>query len=232
MPNRTAARRSEADQMSGEADRLPSFISPLTKTPRKREIVMDLIRTQRLELRPFEAADARRVAYLAGEYAVSKMCGRIPHPYSYPAAIEWIGKTQAQRGSGSEYPFAIVLESDGLIGSCGVNRMGEGDVWEIGYWLGMPYWGQGYASEAAEGLMWWAREALGAKVFTAGHFLDNPASGKVLRKLGFVPAGKGELFGLARQRTSPVERYVWPESARAVKLPDLAAHAPHRALDT
>lgn len=188
------------------------------------------ISTRRLELRPFEASDARRVAYLAGDYAVAKMCGRVPHPYSFQAAQGWIAGQAADRARGVEFPFAVVLETDGLIGSCGVSRLGGAaqPVWELGYWFGLPYWGAGYASEAAEAVMWWARETLDAEIFTAGHFLDNPASGKVLRKLGFVPTGKGELFGLARQRTSPVERYVWPEGAQAVKLPDLAAaHAPH-----
>lgn len=189
--------------------------------------MLDTITTQRLHLRPFQESDARRIAFLAGDYDVAKMCGRIPHPYSYPAARAWVEKQAEKRATGADIPFAVTTERDGLIGACGINRLeGEYPIWEIGYWFGMPYWGLGYASEAAEALMWWAREALGAEVFTAGHFLDNPASGHVLRKLGFVPTGKGELFGLARQRVSPVERYVWPASAQDVKLPELA-HQPH-----
>lgn len=179
------------------------------------------ITTTRLELRPFAPADARRVAYLAGDYAVARMCGRVPHPYSFAAAQEWIVRTQDMRASGNEYPFAVVAERDGLIGACGVMRVGETDAttWEIGYWLGQPYWGLGYASEAARGVMDWAESALGARVFTAGHFADNPASGGVLRKLGFAPTGPDQLFGLARQGVSPVERYVWPADAAPVRMP-------------
>jgi RimJ/RimL family protein N-acetyltransferase len=192
--------------------------------------MLDVIRTRRLELRPFELADARRVAYLAGDYDVAKMCGRVPHPYSYQAAQAWMQLVSEMRDNGDEFAFAVTIESDGLIGSCGVNRRGDPEtgLWEIGYWFGLPYWGEGYASEAAEAVMWWAREVLEAKIFAANHFADNPASGKVLRKLGFSHVGTDAAFGLARQRISPIERYVWPESARAVKLPELAeAHRLH-----
>jgi RimJ/RimL family protein N-acetyltransferase len=115
---------------------------------------------------------------------------------------------------------------DGLVGACGVSRIGDPSeaTWELGYWFGVPYWGLGYASEAAQAVMAWARDQLGALVFGAGHFVDNPASGAVLRKLGFVPTGPAELFGLARQCVSPCDRYVWPEGAAPVSL---ANHAPH-----
>jgi RimJ/RimL family protein N-acetyltransferase len=63
------------------------------------------------------------------------------------------------------------------------------------------------------------------KVFTAGHFVDNPTSGAVLRKLGFVHAGSAELFGVARQRVDPCERYVWPEGAVVATLANHGAHA-------
>jgi RimJ/RimL family protein N-acetyltransferase len=169
-------------------------------------------------MRPFEANDARRIAYLAGEYDVAKMCGRVPHPYSVQMAEQWMRRHEATREQRRDFPFAITLERDGVIGSCGVSRTDDEDVWEIGYWLGMPYWGLGYASEAAHGLMDWAHVELGARAFTAGHFRDNPASGAVLRKLGFGHAGSGELFGMARGCTSPVERYVWPQAAAAGKL--------------
>jgi RimJ/RimL family protein N-acetyltransferase len=172
--------------------------------------------TTRLSMRPFEAEDARRIAYLAGEYDVARMCGRVPHPYSLKQAEEWLA-TQDDKRQRGDYSFAITLARDGLVGSCGVTRTAP-DTWEIGYWLGMPYWGMGYASEAAQGLMDWAGVELDARVFTAGHYVDNPASGHVLRKLGFAHAGSAELFGLARGCTSPVERYVWPPAAAAAKL--------------
>jgi len=187
------------------------------------------IKTARLTLRPFHETDARRIAYLAGDYDVARWCGRVPHPYSYKMALDWLATHPKKLESGTEFPFAIELERDGLIGSIGVNRLGKGAdaPWELGYWLGKPYWGLGYATEAATSLMQWAQAELGAKVFTAGHFTDNPVSGKVLRKLGFARTGTSELFGLARQTTSPCERYVWPEGAAAAKLADHGVLAPH-----
>lgn len=180
------------------------------------------IKTKRLTLRPFEETDARRIAYLAGEYDVAKMCARVPHPYTMAHAYDFIGMTERARAGANEFAFAVTAPIDGLVGSCGVMAAGEdgGRVFEIGYWFGMPYWGLGYASEAAQGLMDWARGQLGAETFVAGHFMDNPASGHVLRKLGFAPTGSQDLFGLGRQCASPATRYVWPEGATPVKLDD------------
>lgn len=187
------------------------------------------IQTKRLTLRRYEQGDAARVAYLAGDYGVAKMCGRVPHPYPIAAAYAFFDMLERSRESGKEYTFAVTLPIDGVIGACGLSRIGEPDstTWELGYWYGMPYWGLGYASEAARALMDWGRDQLGAQVFAAGHFADNPASGNVLRKLGFVCTGSEDLFGLARQRTSPATRYVWPEGATPVTLAAHQSHAQH-----
>jgi [ribosomal protein S5]-alanine N-acetyltransferase len=188
------------------------------------------IRTKRLTLRPFIEADARRIAYLAGEYDVAKMCGRVPHPYTMADAHDFIGLITHGWDSAREFSFAITAPIDGLIGSCGVMRTdgGEAGAFELGYWLGRPYWGMGYASEAAQGVMDWARDQAGALTFAAGHYLDNPASGHVLRKLGFAPTGQQDLYGRARQATSPAERYMWPESATpAILTHNHDAHPSH-----
>jgi RimJ/RimL family protein N-acetyltransferase len=181
---------------------------------------MSTIRTSRLMLRPFEEADARRVAYLAGAYDVAKMCGRVPHPCTMASAYDFIDMTRLGRESGAEHAFAVTAPIDGLVGSCGVMRVGGEDsaTYEIGYWFGISYWGLGYASESARTLMDWAREKLAATAFAAGHFFDNPASGNVLRKLGFAPCGKQDLFSLARQGSSPAARYIWPDGATGVSL--------------
>lgn len=186
------------------------------------------ITTPRLSLRPFEEADARRIAYLAGDYDVAKMCSRVPHPYTMAHAYDFIGMMARSREAGREQAFAVTAPIDGLIGSCGASPVaGAEGVYEIGYWFGMPYWGRGYASEAARAVMDWARDQLGATGFVAGHFADNPASGNVLRKLGFAPAGEQDLFGLARQETSRVARYVWPEGATPANLHDSGAPRAH-----
>ncbi len=188
------------------------------------------LKTRRLTLRPYTHADAARIAYLAGDYEVAKMCGRVPHPYSMAAAHGFIDMITERISAGREFAFGVTLPIDGVIGACGVSPVGRAEdaTWELGYWFGMPYWGLGFASEAGGALMDWARDQLGAKVFVAGHFADNPASGNVLRKLGFVRTGAQDLFGLARQQTSPAERYVWPDGATPVSLADHhGAHVSH-----
>lgn len=190
---------------------------------------MQTIIARRLTLRPYQQTDAARVAYLAGDYDVAMMCGRVPHPYPIAAAYSFFDMLEQGQESGKEYAFAVTLPIDGVIGACGLSRVGEPDAetWELGYWYGMPYWGLGYASEAARALMDWGRDQLGAKIFVAGHFVDNPASGNVLRKLGFLRTGEQDLFGLARQQTSLAARYVWPEGATPVSLTAHPSHTPH-----
>ncbi len=176
--------------------------------------------------------DAARVAYLAGDYDVVEDVRPRSAPLSDGGRL-FASSTSSRRAAPSGNELRIrrrtrrSTASSARAASC---RAGEAEdaTWEIGYWYGMPYWGLGYASEAARALMDWARDQLGAKVFVAGHFADNPASGNVLRKLGFVRTGSQDLFGLARQGTSPAERYVWPEGATPVSLTDHhGAHVPH-----
>ena len=186
----------------------------------------ETISTDRLTLRPLQTRDAGRIAYLAGDYDVARMCARVPHPYPVLSAEGWLELQAGARRKGEEFAFAITRPRDGLIGCCGVTRRGGEPVCELGYWLGRPYWGEGFATEAAAAVMHWARETLGADSFLAGHFLDNPASARVLRKLGFVPTHRTELFGLARGETAPAERYVWPGGANVDTIE--AARSAHR----
>lgn len=202
------------------------------------------IQTRRLNLRPLNRDDAARVALLANDRDVARMTARLPHPYSLSDAEQWIAMHIDSRARGEEFAFAVTTPSLGLIGSCGVGRRAidahapspfspevvdpEVEAWEIGYWLGRPYWGMGFATEAAQAVMDWASVELDAQVFTAGHFHDNPASGKVLRKLGFAPAGWSDAKSLAREHSAPARRYVWPRGALAAKhARELGAHAPH-----
>jgi RimJ/RimL family protein N-acetyltransferase len=92
--------------------------------------------------------------------------------------------------------FIVTLPGAGVIGSAGLGEH-EGEP-ELGFWIARPHWGQGYATEAAGAVLRIAR-TLGHRRVVAGHFVDNPASGKVLKKLGFVPTGRpGTRFSLAR----------------------------------
>lgn len=169
-----------------------------------------------LSLRPFGQEDAGRIVYLLGDFRISRNLSRVPFPYSLQDANAWLELQADQRARGEEFSFAVTLPLDGLIGSCGVRSIeGRPDAFELGYWLGRPYWNKGYTTAACRLLMDWAQRERDAKIFLSGHFIDNPASGAVLRKLGFVRTHTEELFGLARGEAAPAERYIWPEGARA-----------------
>src|SRR5688572_28564708 len=106
------------------------------------------LRTARLILRPFTNADAQAVERLAGAYEVALNTLLIPHPYPHAAANEWIGGHDEDFEENRIHHFA--LEADGeVISAVGLVIKGEG-IAEIGYWIGVPYWKRGYASEAAQ----------------------------------------------------------------------------------
>ena len=143
-----------------------------------------ILKTERLTLRTPAIGDAPRLALLAGDYDVASMTGTIPHPYSEEMAVSWINSLH----SGEEgVAFAVDLNGE-LIGCVGYRELDKSHA-EMGYWIGKPYWGWGYATEAAKAVIGhiFARETYA--YITAGHFKDNPASAKVIAKLGFEPAG-------------------------------------------
>lgn len=172
------------------------------------------IETQRLRLRPVRMSDARRVARFAGDPEVARMTSSIPTPYFDCAAEGWIMTLNARKSLNAEFVFGI--ERDGeLIGTIGAHKGGHAKSagYEIGYWIGKPYWGQGYATEALRGFVSEAR-ALGS--LDAGHFADNPASGRVLEKAGFAYTGETMSgFSLARGAKAPVRRMRYQAPARA-----------------
>lgn len=145
------------------------------------------LETERLLLRPFRPEDAVAVATLAGKWEVARMLSRVPHPYSREMAEAWIASHARLGESGEEFVFCI--ECDGAVaGSIGLQRRLDG-VYELGYWLGEPWWGRGLATEAARHVVRFAFDELGATQLVSGHLADNPASGRVLEKCGFRYTG-------------------------------------------
>ena len=143
-------------------------------------------RTKRLFLRPAFPEDWEAIYKGVAEEAIVRNLARAPWPYSEEDA-RWF----VNQGQDPHLPnFMLTLPgSDGapLIGAAGFGRDDEGRI-ELGYWIARPWWGQGFASEAAAGVIAIAR-LLGFTRITAGHFTDNPASGAVLRRIGFNPTG-------------------------------------------
>jgi RimJ/RimL family protein N-acetyltransferase len=159
------------------------------------------MRSQRLSYRPLQAADASRIATLAGEWEIARMTSRIPHPYSLVDADLWI----ASIGNGE---FVRGVEHDGaLIGAVGYIESEERQA-EIGYWIGKPWWGHGFATEAARALVAHCFGAGGFHRLTCGHFVDNPASARVIAKLGFRRIGKGSQWCEARHSEVETVRYI------------------------
>jgi ribosomal-protein-alanine N-acetyltransferase len=160
------------------------------------------IRTPRLLLRTLTLADASRLALLAGDYDVASMTGTIPHPYSEEMAGEWIASVLA----GEEGVVFAVERSGALIGCTGYRAFGP-DYAELGYWIGKPYWGMGYATEAVGALILHAFETDGFAYLTAGHFQDNPASERIIAKFGFIPQASTERESAARGAKAQCQTY-------------------------
>ena len=142
---------------------------------------MVTLATERLLLRPFRRSDAAEFTRLAGDWAVASMTSDIPYPLSQTQAMAWL-----KPGRG-EVRFAIELEGR-LIGGAGYYRRRSGAA-ELGFWLGRPWWGRGYATEATQAIVRYGFQARKLPGFTSSHFVDNWASAGVLRKLGFEPVG-------------------------------------------
>lgn len=148
------------------------------------------IDTPRLSLRAFRDADASRVTELVGAWDVARMLARVPHPYKDDNAKGWIATHDEARANARGWHFAIATTSDGVIGAMSLERRDDDEPLTLGYWLGEPYWGLGYATEAGAALLAYASDDLGETTFRSEHFIDNDASGRVLRKLDFAYTGE------------------------------------------
>jgi len=149
------------------------------------------LRTERLLLRPFELADARAVQRLAGDRAIAEMTATIPHPYEDGMAEKWIGTHQEGFDAGSLVNFAIVRQNTGeLVGSIGLMGLANSsERGEIGYWIGKPYWGNGYCTEAARAVVDYGFSALRLNRIHGCFCKRNPASGRVMAKIGMTYEG-------------------------------------------
>ncbi|HEX4861463.1 MAG TPA: GNAT family N-acetyltransferase [Rhizomicrobium sp.] len=155
-----------------------------------------ILETERLLLRPPERCDADALVRHM-EWDVVKNLSRPPFPYLEEHALAFLASQEQGRAKGSDYAFAITDKRRGaFLGMCGVHLRGKG--FELGYWLARPHWGMGYATEAAGEVLGFAFRNLRAEEVEAGWYHDNPASGRVLEKLGFRPNGADQRDCAAR----------------------------------
>ena len=147
-------------------------------------------RTERLLLRPGWAEDAPALASAIAHETVAFKLARLPWPYTV-ADAQWFLGLDRTEGDANFLIFERTSAEPQLIGGIGIDRHPEGS--EIGYWLAPEYWGRGFATEAGRAVVALARDSLRIERLVSGHFVDNPASGRVLRKLGFEPTGMVEM---------------------------------------
>lgn len=151
---------------------------------------MPTIDTERLELRPFTLGDAPKVQRLAGDRDIASTTCNIPHPYEDGMAEEWIGTNRERFDRGELVNFAIVHRQEGsLLGAVGLTIDKRSERAELGYWIGKPYWNQGYCTEAAQAVLRYGFEVLGLNRIHATHFTRNPASGRVMQRIGMKHEG-------------------------------------------
>jgi RimJ/RimL family protein N-acetyltransferase len=149
-----------------------------------------VIETRRLRLRVPEQRDLGVIAEFCADFDVSRMVTSIPHPYRMEDAESFLKMVQASDPA-RERVFLIEHEHEGPAGMIGFHG-GDNPYPEIGYWVGKRFWGRGFATEAGLAVVDWARRGWKKRALTAGHFADNPASGRVLQKCGFLYTGNVE----------------------------------------
>ena len=165
--------------------------------------------TDRLILRPFKLNDAAEVRRLAGDRSIADTTLNVPHPYEDGMAEKWIS-THAETFAGRNgVTFAIThAPDDALVGAIGLMGMAkEGHQAELGYWVGRPFWARGYCTEAGRAVLRYAFSDLGLLRVHATHMTRNPASGRVMQKLGMRHEGTRRQHAKKWDKLEDVEIY-------------------------
>jgi RimJ/RimL family protein N-acetyltransferase len=184
--------------MSGQA---PTDLAPATGT-------QPTLFTRRLLLRAFDLNDAPNVQILASAHEVADTSLNIAHPYRGGMAEAWILTHRSLFRSGVLVNYAITLESTGnLIGAIGLRIQPAHNRAELGYWIGVPHWNQGYCTEAASAVVAYAFEELGLHRVHAAHLRRNTASGRVLQKIGMTYEGSLREHARKWDRYEDIEKY-------------------------
>ena len=181
------------------SDLTPNLTPVLARDAKARRVAV--LKTDRLVLRAPSHADVPAMVALAGDRRVAENTTRIPHPYSAEDAEGFIDSINE---NGGETVFAIELDG-ALIGMCGIDLRRDGA--ELGYWLGVPFWGRGYATETARAMIDYAFGKLRHEVLHSGARVSNPASRRVLEKCGFQWTGVQLCRIRAINSAAPIDRF-------------------------
>ncbi len=166
-----------------------------------REGSIPVLETERLILRAPRLGDAKHVAALANDKLIAENTRRLPHPYTRSDAEDFISSHDA-----GEIAFLITRHDDTIVGACGIGAQDD-TVPEIGYWLGVKHWGQGYATEAVRALIDYAFTDCDHDALQAGARVTNPASRRILEKCGFQWTGVGLCRIRALSSSAPIDRF-------------------------
>lgn len=171
-------------------------------TGRYREASIPVLETKRLALRAARLEDAKAVAALANDRRIAENTARIPYPYKLADAEQFIAGANKK----GEAAYLITLRDGTIIGACGL-MFHYDDTPEIGYWLGVPYWNKGYATEALHALIDYAFTDLTHDAVQAGARVTNPTSRRVLEKCGFQWTGVGLYRINSIKSSAPIDRF-------------------------
>lgn len=162
------------------------------------EILMTTLKTERLLLRPFASHDAESVELLLNDKQIASNTRSIPYPFPEGEGIVRIQEQELKWQVGDAYVFAILLrETKQLIGGVGLEIDKENHHAELGFWIGREFWKSGFCTEAALPVLAFGFDDLGLHRIHAHHLTRNPASGRVLEKIGMIR--EGLLRGHARK---------------------------------
>jgi ribosomal-protein-alanine N-acetyltransferase len=148
-----------------------------------------ILRTGRLTLRPLVPDDAPVVQRLAGEKDIASTTRLIPHPYPPGAAEQWIGTLPELYQRAEAINWGIALDSGPILGTIRLVLNAVDNHAEMGYWVGKPFWNNGYCTEAARAVTAYGFDVLSLERIFANYLARNPASGRVLTKLGMQQEG-------------------------------------------
>lgn len=158
----------------------------------------DEIETSRLVLRRVVMSDAERITSVIKDPRIYRMVARIAPDQSLQTTSDWIATHTVRRAADTDHVFAITRYGDPLIGLVGIHRQSEHYPFELGYWTAPEAWGAGYTTEAAGALIDWVENSHKHKAIVSGYFVDNPASGRVLAKLGFMRSDRAPVYCTGR----------------------------------
>ncbi|MCC3213982.1 GNAT family N-acetyltransferase [Chryseobacterium sp. X308] len=164
-----------------------------------------ILQTERLILSQLEEKDIPFIVELLQHRIFSDLTSNIPYPYVENDARSWVKMSKEAFENNTGYTFAIRNKEDQIIGAIGLHDRDD-DKAELGYWIGIPYWNKGYVTEAAKAIIDFGFKELKLNKIFATHFPHNPASGRIMEKVGMEQEAvlikevkkDGEYFDLVR----------------------------------